>query len=485
MIHLKDGRFLKPELRAFRVLVFHHAVVLLLLKHSCEGQTLTGTSQTLVKMVGDEITLPCQLEPATDAADLTVEWARRDLDPRFVYLRRDGVDLLLEQHPSYAKRTSLSTTKLKCGDVSLKLSNVKLSDAGTYRCLVPKFGTESAVELTVGSVSSPEIQISKTSSGEMVLQCESKGWYPEPELLWLDAEGKNLSAGPTETVRGPDDLYTVSSRVTVEKSDVNTFTCRVQQSNINEIRETQIHVADDFFVAPSSSTVRIIMSLVVLFVAVLMIALVLWKIKKTKMDQGEGELGHVRTLSNSIDFQLLFDRDSKHPMTESEKIRVVEKTKAKLDDEKQKNEGELKHVEQIIKTLTDQKEDLKKQREKLNSLLQDVKTKIVENKKKLKKGAKIDKGKKMEKREQTKDDLQRKKQDYEELLNNTETLLETTERMINTMIERKGKLEKDREQITKHLKQTETQRDEIQKKLELERSEREEEKDELMINKSV
>ncbi|XP_026225300.1 butyrophilin subfamily 3 member A2-like isoform X1 [Anabas testudineus] len=472
MIHLKDGRFLKPQLRAFSVLVLHHAVVLLLLKHSCEGQTLTGTSQTIVTMVGDEITLPCQLEPATDAADLTVEWARRDLDPRFVYLRRDGVDLLLEQHPSYAKRTSLSTTKLKCGDVSLKLSNVELSDTGTYRCLVPKFGTESAVELTVGSVSSPEIQISKTSDGEIVLQCESKGWYPEPELLWLDAEGKNLSAGPTETVRGPDDLYTVSSRVTVEKRHSNNIICRVQQRTINQIRETQIHVADDLFMAPSSSTVRIIISLLVCLVAVLIAVLAFWKIKKTEKDQRESELPF-----STMESQLLVEGgDRKHHL---------DMIRAKLEEEKQKAEGELKHVDHIIKTLTVQKKDLKKQREKLNSLLQDVNIKIVENKKKLEDGAFFYEEKKTEKREQTKDDLEKKNKELEEMLKNTETLLERTEGLINTMIERKGKLEKDREQITKQLKQTGRQRDEHQKKLELEQSEREEEKHELKTNESV
>uniref|UniRef100_A0AAQ6IGT8 Ig-like domain-containing protein n=1 Tax=Anabas testudineus TaxID=64144 RepID=A0AAQ6IGT8_ANATE len=96
--------------------------------------------------------------------------------------------------------------------------------------------------LPPGSVSTPSIEVISDTSGRLVLQCESKGWYPEPELLWLDAEGKILSAGPTETVRGPDDLYTVSSRVTVEKRHSNNIICRVQQRNINQTRETRIVV---------------------------------------------------------------------------------------------------------------------------------------------------------------------------------------------------------------------------------------------------
>ncbi|XP_018534956.1 butyrophilin subfamily 2 member A1 isoform X4 [Lates calcarifer] len=111
-----------------------------------------------------------------------------------------------------------------------------------------------ALHSSTGSVSSPVVTMSSSTLGAVVLECESKGWYPEPEVLWLDGEGNLLSAGPTETVRGPDDLYTVSSRVTVEKTDDNIFTCRVQQNKTNQTTETEIHVPDDSFTTPSSSS---------------------------------------------------------------------------------------------------------------------------------------------------------------------------------------------------------------------------------------
>ncbi|XP_018559755.1 butyrophilin-like protein 9 [Lates calcarifer] len=110
--------------------------------------------------------------------------------------------------------------------------------------------------VTTGAVSSPVITLVGVdrSINAVVLECESEGWYPEPEVLWLDGEGNLLSAGPTETVRGPDDLYTVSSRVTVEKRHSNSFTCRVQQNKTNQTTETEIHVPDEFFVAPLSQS---------------------------------------------------------------------------------------------------------------------------------------------------------------------------------------------------------------------------------------
>ncbi|XP_031158430.2 butyrophilin subfamily 3 member A2-like [Sander lucioperca] len=236
-MHFQNSRMINPFHKA---LAFQH-IVLILLTHSCGGQSQVGDPPSLiVALVGDDIILPCHQEPAADAVSMILEWGRPDLKPRFVHVWHEGQNLLDNQNPSYKGRTSLSTDKLKHGDLSLKLSKVRLSDSGTYRCFIPKQSKEYTVQLLVGSVSSPVVAGINISSTAVVLQCECKGWYPEPEVLWLDGEGNLLSAGPSDTVRGPDDLYTVSSRVTVEKRHSNSFTCRAQQKNTNQTRETEI-----------------------------------------------------------------------------------------------------------------------------------------------------------------------------------------------------------------------------------------------------
>ncbi|XP_037615428.1 butyrophilin-like protein 2 [Sebastes umbrosus] len=399
MIHMKDRLLLNPQLSDFSELVLHHIVVLLLLTHSCGGQSqVIGTSQPVVAMVGDDIILPCHLDTGVDATDRTVEWARSDLDPRFVYLRRDSVELHLEEHPLYMGRTSLFTNNLKCGDISLKLSKVKLSDAGSYRCLVPK-SIDVVVELTVGSVSSPDIDISKVSNG-VLLECKSKGWYPEPEVLWLDGEGNLLSAGPPETVRGPDDLYTVSSRVTVEKRHSNSFTCRVQQKNTNQTRETHVHLPADLFMVQSIPAVRITIILAVCIVPI--VVFIVWKLRLNK----------TKTTNSSI------EGDREKLMTKSQKITYLDDTKAKLDEDLKRNEGELQHVLQVIITLGNQKKDLKNQRKKLISLQQKDKTQEEENKKKLEKEntPAFDKENKMKKRSVSSPDIDISKVSNEVLL---------------------------------------------------------------------
>ncbi|XP_050925615.1 butyrophilin subfamily 1 member A1 isoform X2 [Lates calcarifer] len=263
----------------FRVLIFHTVTILIMLYSSAGNLDLTCSHQPIIALAGDDVILPCHLEPVTSAASWTVEWTKPGLDPEFVHVHEDGRLLHEIQNPSYYYRTRLFVDELEHGNVSMKIFKVKLSDEGTYRCSLPVVQEEVFVQLIVGSVSSPVVNMTSSTLGAVVLECKSKGWYPEPEVLWLDGEGNLLSAGPTETVRGPDDLYTVSSRVTVEKTDDNIFTCRVQQNKTNQTRETHIHVPDDSFTTPSSSSspASIFVGSVVGIISIAVAVFAVWK----------------------------------------------------------------------------------------------------------------------------------------------------------------------------------------------------------------
>ncbi|XP_053199615.1 uncharacterized protein LOC128384063 [Scomber japonicus] len=309
MLHQMNRPSLQSPLKIFCVLVLH-----LLLTHSCRGQPqLIGSSQPIVATVGDDVILPCQLKPAQDVSVLTVEWTRADLNPIFVHVQRAGQETTSAKHESYQGRTSLPIDGLNQGNISLKLSRVKLSDGGNYTCYIPHINKESFVELVVVSdvIPSPVISVAglDRDRGGAVLQCESKGWYPEPEVFWLDGEGNLLSAGPTETVKGPDGLYTVSSRVTVEKRLSNSITCRVQQNNINQIRETYIIVADDFLKVQSRSSPVIIGLAVSLVVCIVAVFFFVWKWKQnminTKSCWNTTEGGVNKNLSDDAEGQPL------------------------------------------------------------------------------------------------------------------------------------------------------------------------------------
>nr|XP_033465080.1 butyrophilin subfamily 3 member A1-like [Epinephelus lanceolatus] len=369
--------------------------VLLSIAHSGGGQSqLIGPPQPIVVTVGKDIILPCHLEPAVDVAAKTLEWTRPDLNPRFVFVRRAGQDFIDTKHPSYKGRTSLFTDKLKRGNISLKLSDVRPSDAGRYRCFIPDLKTDSFVELVVASdaVSLPILTlagIDKATSG-VVLQCESAGWYPEPEVLWLDGEGKLLSAGPTETVRGPDELYTVSSRVTVEKRHSNSFTCRVQQRNINQTRETYIYISDDFFQIQSSSAAPVVTGLAFsLAVCILLLFAVvckgkLNKIKTKKSHRDETNTGerknHLETNRTEDQFGTKKElkplegkrqKRSKHEEQQrrEEAEREVQTLKEELETKRTEFESKLAEVQQQLQSLREELETKNRELEESKAAL--------------------------------------------------------------------------------------------------------------------
>ncbi|XP_026034174.1 CAP-Gly domain-containing linker protein 1-like [Astatotilapia calliptera] len=375
MAHQQDGLFPQSLLKAFSVLIF-----IILLKDVCNGQPqLIGPSQALVARAGDDVILPCHLEPAYDVSIKTLEWTRSSLDPRFVYVSRASQEIEKLKNPSFKGRTSLFVDELKYGNISLKISKVKFDDTGTYKCYIPEMEKEAFVELVVASdaATSPVISLSgidKNRAG-VVLQCESAGWYPEPELLWLDGEGNLLSAGPTETLRGPDDLYTVSSRVTVEKRHSNNITCRVQQKKISQSRETHRHVPEDFFEVPSSSPSVIIGLAVSLALCIMLLissaAVLLCRMKKHKNNRSPEDQTDVGGAEVPL-------RGSS-PKTRNKTSFWPIIWTSKLQDEQKRREEAEKNLQDIKEELQQEKEtaaaDLKtkledKNREMINSKLE-------------------------------------------------------------------------------------------------------------------
>ncbi|XP_016523342.1 selection and upkeep of intraepithelial T-cells protein 1-like isoform X2 [Poecilia formosa] len=124
--------------------------------HVQGGLHLIGSSQPIVAAPGDDVILPCRVDPELDAVGKTVEWSRPDLRPTgpqkrveyvFVYrFRKTDRDMMMD---TYIQRTSLSQDGLRRGDVSLTIRNVSLQDQGRFRCFIPRLGVEAELLLVV------------------------------------------------------------------------------------------------------------------------------------------------------------------------------------------------------------------------------------------------------------------------------------------------------------------------------------------------
>ncbi|XP_044039897.1 golgin subfamily A member 6-like protein 22 isoform X4 [Siniperca chuatsi] len=510
MLHQTDGLSLQSPLRPLSVLLFH-----LLLIHSCRGQyEVIGPPQPIVAGVGDDIILPCHLKPAVDVTSEILEWKRSDLNPIFVHVRRAGQDLEKIRNPSYKGRTSLFTDELKHGNISLKLSKVQLSDKGTYECYMPVHDKQSSVELVVASdtVSSPDISLQGMDRNRgVILNCESAGWYPEPEVLWLDGEGKLVSVGPTETIRSPDGLYTVSSRVTVETRHGNNFTCRVQQQNINQTRETHIHVPDDFFDVQSSSspvTVVLAVSLAVciVFSSAVVFFVCKWRQKiKTKRSRSEETLmegnraapassswltswnlykwfkdehqrrveAETKVESLTADVQMLKEEKEKSVKQLIKELETKNKELDSLKDVQMLKEEKEKSEKQLIKELETKNKELqeeKTRREEAEEEVENLKTELQTKVESLKDVLKL-KEEKEKSEKQLKKELETKNKKVESLTADVQKL--------------KEEMEKSEKQLETKNKEVESLKDVLKLKEEKEKSEKQLKKELETKNKKV
>ncbi|KAI4905541.1 hypothetical protein NFI96_004602 [Prochilodus magdalenae] len=101
-----------------------------------ENFKIVGATAPLIAEAGEDLVLPCSIKPSISAEDATVEWTRMHLNDRLVHFYKDFKDKNDDQMKSYRGRTALFKEELKKGNASLKLSTLRLSDAGTYKCYI-------------------------------------------------------------------------------------------------------------------------------------------------------------------------------------------------------------------------------------------------------------------------------------------------------------------------------------------------------------
>ncbi|KAL7875755.1 hypothetical protein AOLI_G00107180 [Acnodon oligacanthus] len=234
---------------------------------------VVGPTAPLLAVVGEDLVLPCSIQPNTSAVDMRVEWFRVDVTDSLVHLYKDQEDKNEGQILSYRGRTALSKEELQKGNASLKLSAVQVSDEGAYKCLVEAKSWYDDIIVNViveGLGTHPVITVEGYDNlGGINLVCESRGWNPKPEVWWLDREGVTLTAEDTETHRGTEGFH-VKHSITVYDSDSNRYYCRLQQKH--HMKETDVIISGKVFhawkFAVFSISVLAVISAVVFIVTV-------------------------------------------------------------------------------------------------------------------------------------------------------------------------------------------------------------------------
>ncbi|MGH0180026.1 UNVERIFIED_CONTAM: hypothetical protein FKN15_007910 [Acipenser sinensis] len=233
-------------------------------KSSRDAWTVVGSDQPVIAEPGDDVILPCHISPRVSAVDMEVRWFRERFNMP-VHLYMNQKDQLSRQDSDYWGRTALPPEALQRGDISLRLRNLQPSDRGVYTCLADDGSQyeEGQTEVIVAALGTqPSISMDSTQGEQTRLVCRSEGWNPEPEVIWRDRDGNDVtSLSNTRLLRVSQGLRSVSSYIKI-KQQSNVFSCLVRSKTPKPDWESKLHISREFFPGLSGWMVVFFLTLV-------------------------------------------------------------------------------------------------------------------------------------------------------------------------------------------------------------------------------
>ncbi|XP_038624274.1 butyrophilin subfamily 1 member A1-like [Tachyglossus aculeatus] len=231
-------------------LISHLLLLLLQLPILGSAQfVVIGPAEPILAQVGGDAELPCHLDPTMSAENLEVRWIRSQSSD-IVHLYKKGEDQLEKQMEEYRGRTELVRDTIATGSVSLRISNVTISDDGEYQCLFidGSFQNETNLEVHVAAVGSdPLIHLEGHEKGGIRLGCTSTGWYPEPQVHWRDVRRETIPSLSESRPRASDGLFGVVATVIIREGSVGTVSCSIRNPRLSQEKGTEVSIAGLFF----------------------------------------------------------------------------------------------------------------------------------------------------------------------------------------------------------------------------------------------
>ncbi|KAK1153194.1 butyrophilin subfamily 3 member A1-like [Acipenser oxyrinchus oxyrinchus] len=252
-----------------------------------DGSSVVGSDQPLIASPGEDVILPCHITPSLSAVDMEVRWYRENFNIP-VHLYEDQSDRTDDQDSDYRGRTALSIVRLEEGILSLKLRNLRPSDSGVYSCYADDgvWNGQGKTELIVRALGTqPSISMDSTQGEQTRLVCRSEGWSPEPEVIWRDRDGNDVTSLSSTTVqRDSQGLLSVSSYIKI-KQQSNVFSCLVRSKTPKPDWESKLHISSDFFPGVSGWMVAFFLTLA-LSIGAIPLLVIQWR----RMDAMERKL---------------------------------------------------------------------------------------------------------------------------------------------------------------------------------------------------
>lgn len=110
-------------------------VALTFAPHVAGTHSITVTALSSAGNIGDDGVLSCTFEPDIKLSGIVIQWLKEGVTG-LVHEFKEGKDDLSDQNEMFRGRTAVFADQVRVGNASLRLKDVRLTDAGTYKCHV-------------------------------------------------------------------------------------------------------------------------------------------------------------------------------------------------------------------------------------------------------------------------------------------------------------------------------------------------------------
>ncbi|XP_054039577.1 butyrophilin subfamily 3 member A2-like [Rissa tridactyla] len=235
---------------------------------------------SVIGVIGEGVVLPCHVVADKVPEIFSVQWIFHEQSQEITVSRYDGKNKKEKQDERYQGRTEFFHSEFRAGNMSLHLKNVRSSDKGSYACVVSFNDThhDMLIELQVAATGGvPSIFLRSHEKQGIDLTCHASGWFPKPEVIWLDGQGRvRKEPSTTKMTMMPTGLYRVVTSMNLEPSSDMEVSCRIVNNLLNTTSESRVLITDIFF--PHISK-WLITFLVILCLSMVLISTVSFKLR--------------------------------------------------------------------------------------------------------------------------------------------------------------------------------------------------------------
>uniref|UniRef100_A0A8C8U8E5 Butyrophilin-like protein 2 n=2 Tax=Peromyscus maniculatus bairdii TaxID=230844 RepID=A0A8C8U8E5_PERMB len=216
---------------------------------SSEKLMVTTPTRHVLARVGGHAEFSCQVTPLHSVEYMEVRLFKSG-HSQPVYLYRGGHGVNGEAAPEYVNRTEFVKDAIGKGRVALRIHNISISDDGLYQCLFSDdsgFIDVASMNLSVTAVGlETQIHVQAPDADGVMVECNSGGWFPQPQMEWRDSRGKTLPPSSKSYSQDEARFFHMKMTLLTNRSQ-GSIICCIFNPVTGEEKQTSVFLANDLF----------------------------------------------------------------------------------------------------------------------------------------------------------------------------------------------------------------------------------------------